>query len=96
MGVLADAVHLFPVHQEDPACGDWRVLSGFSILEDGTWLTSTPADPWQDLKMGTSVGVLLLDRQQVPDARQRLWRREHDAGDGVGPERGRRTEPRSS
>lgn len=56
MGVLADAVHLFPVHQEDPACGDWRTLSGFSILEDGTWLTSTPTDPWQDLKMGTPSG----------------------------------------
>lgn len=56
LGVLADAVHLFPVHQEDIACGDWRRLSGFSILEDGTWSASTPGDPWQDLKMGTPSG----------------------------------------
>lgn len=30
--------------------------SRISILEDGTWLTSTPTDPWQDLKMGTPSG----------------------------------------
>lgn len=55
-GVLADAVHLFPVHQEDLACGDWRWLSGFSILENGTWSASTPSDPWQDLKFGSPSG----------------------------------------
>lgn len=56
LGVLADAVHLFPVHQEDLVCGDWRRLSGFSILEDGTWSASTASDPWQDLKMGSPSG----------------------------------------
>lgn len=56
LGVLADAVHLFPVHIDDTLCGDWRRISGFSILEDGTWSASTSTDPWQDLKSGTPSG----------------------------------------